>query len=57
VDGTGEHHLKLARLRRPKTACFLSNVDCKPKKNVAILWVMDPTKGRLCKGKGRKLKT
>jgi hypothetical protein len=25
MDGTGEHHLKLARFRRPKAACFPSH--------------------------------
>jgi hypothetical protein len=40
----------LARLRRTKAACFTTYVDCSPKTNVAILWDMGHTKGRLCKG-------
>jgi hypothetical protein len=42
--------MKLSRLRRPKAACSPSYVDFRPKTNVAILWNMDHTKGRLCKG-------
>jgi hypothetical protein len=38
--------VKLARFRRPKTAC----ADCKPKTNTAILWDTGHTKGRLYNG-------
>jgi hypothetical protein len=51
--------VKLARLRRPKAISPPSYEDCRPKRNAVILWDMDYTKGRLCKGvimKG-KLKT
>jgi hypothetical protein len=47
--------VKLSRLRRPKAACSLSYVNCRPKTNAVILWDMGHTKGRLCKG--RKTKT
>jgi hypothetical protein len=36
MDGTGDH-LKLARCRRPKVACFLSYVEYRPNKNTEIL--------------------
>jgi hypothetical protein len=37
MDGTGEHHLKLARLRRPKIICSPSHEDIRPKTNAVIL--------------------
>jgi hypothetical protein len=38
MDGTGEIILrKLARLRRPKTACFLSGVKYRSNTNVTVL--------------------
>jgi hypothetical protein len=47
MDGTGKHHLKLARLGRP---CSLSYVDYRPKTNAEILQDMGHTKGRLHMG-------
>jgi hypothetical protein len=35
--------VKLAKLRRPKIACFLSYVDYRPKTNTVILLDMDHT--------------
>jgi hypothetical protein len=35
---------------RPKASCFPSFADCRSKTNVAILWDISHTKGRLCKG-------
>jgi hypothetical protein len=40
----------VSRLRRPKDACSPSFANCRPKTNAAILWDMDHTKGRLCRG-------
>jgi hypothetical protein len=40
--------VKLARLRRPKTACALSYEDYIPKTNAALFWDTGYTKGRLC---------
>jgi hypothetical protein len=37
MDGTGEYHLKLTRLRRPKIACSPSYADYRPKTNAEIL--------------------
>jgi hypothetical protein len=37
MNGTGEHHLKLARLRRPKAACSLSFVEYIPNTKAAML--------------------
>jgi sulfite reductase alpha subunit-like flavoprotein len=46
MGGTGEHHLKLVRLRKPKATCSPSYVDHRLKTNAAILWNMVHTKGR-----------
>jgi hypothetical protein len=43
MDGTGEHHLQLSRLRRPKIACFLSYVDYRPETNAVVLLDMGHT--------------
>jgi hypothetical protein len=37
MNGTGEHHLKLARFRKPKAAGLLSYVEDRPNTNTAIL--------------------
>jgi hypothetical protein len=37
MDGTGEHHLKLVRLRRPRIICSPSYVDFRTKTDVVIL--------------------
>jgi hypothetical protein len=47
MDGTEEHHLKLARLKRPKITCSPSYVDYRPKTNAEILLDM----GHTLKGK------
>jgi hypothetical protein len=44
--------VKLVRLRRPKSACSLSNADNRPKTNAAILLDM----GRMCMGGIGKVK-
>jgi hypothetical protein len=43
MDGIGEYHLKLARLRRPKITCSPSYADYRPKTNAAILLDMGHT--------------
>jgi hypothetical protein len=43
MDGIGEHHLKLARIRRPKAACFLSYMEYRSNTNSNI---MKNAKGR-----------
>jgi hypothetical protein len=57
MDGTGEHHLKLARLRRPKLACSPSCADYRPKINAVILWDMGHTLRGDHAQEGRKPKT
>jgi hypothetical protein len=37
MDGTGEHHLKSASLRRPKITYSLSYADYRTKTNAVIL--------------------
>jgi hypothetical protein len=37
MDGTGEHHLQLARLRKPKITCSPSYTDYRPKTNAVIV--------------------
>jgi hypothetical protein len=39
MDGTGEYHLKLARLTKPKAACFLLYVEDRLNKMQAILYI------------------
>jgi hypothetical protein len=46
MDGTGEHHLKFARLRKPKITCSPSSADHRPKTNAVMLQDMGHTKGR-----------
>jgi hypothetical protein len=60
MNGTGKHHLKLARLRRPKAACSPSYADCRIKTNAAVLWDTGHTKERLCTreiGQGKETKS
>jgi hypothetical protein len=42
--------MQLVRLRGPKVTCSLSYEDYRSKTNVAILWVMGHSEGRLCMG-------
>jgi hypothetical protein len=43
MDGTAEHHLKLARLRVPKITCSPSYADYIPKPSAVILLDMGHT--------------
>jgi hypothetical protein len=60
MDGTGEHHLKLVRLRKPKATCFPSYGNYRPNPNAAVLWDRGHTKVRLHMGgigQGKETKT
>jgi hypothetical protein len=37
MDGTGEYHSRLARLRRPKLVCSPSYVDFRSRANAAVV--------------------
>jgi hypothetical protein len=46
MDGAGEHHLKLARFRRPKAICLLSYEKYRLNTNTAMLRKTGHAKGR-----------
>jgi hypothetical protein len=51
--------VKLSRLKRPRAACSLSYVKCRPKTNAVILWDVVHTKGKLHMGgigQGKEIK-